>query len=178
MANTAKRVALYAAVGPELTHYEVDVDAATLTRRTTIELPANIHYCWPHASKPILYAATSDSASGVGGFVGSNHHVSALTLDRATGAPSKHGAPISLPTRPIHMTTDNPSEHILVAFSNPSGVRRCGKPRTSTPAFMRIRSASGSTTARPSWWRAATTLPATSPRSRAPCWYSITGEAS
>src|SRR5579885_2021612 len=123
MANTAKRVALYAAVGPELTHYEVDVDAATLTRRTTIELPANIHYCWPHASKPILYAATSDSASGVGGFVGSNHHVSALTLDRATGAPSKHGAPISLPTRPIHMTTDIPSEHILVAFSNPSGLR-------------------------------------------------------
>jgi 6-phosphogluconolactonase len=117
-----ERVALYASVGPELTNYEVDVEAATLTRRGTVELPANVHYCWPHASRPILYAASSDSASGVGGFVGQNHHVTALAIDPATGALSRHGAPIALPTRPIHMTTDIPSEYILVAFSNPSGL--------------------------------------------------------
>src|SRR5205823_11564568 len=39
------------------------------------------------------------------------------------GELSPHGQPIPLPTRPIHMTTDIPSEHVLVAFSNPSGVR-------------------------------------------------------
>jgi 6-phosphogluconolactonase len=119
----ANRVVLYASVGPELTHYHVDVEQATLTRRGTITLPANVHYCWPHASRPILYVASSDSASGVGGFVGSNHHVTALAIDRASGALSPLGEPIMLPTRPIHMATDIPSDHILVAFSNPSGLR-------------------------------------------------------
>ena len=119
----ANRVALYASVGPELTQYDVDVEAATLTRRGTVTLPAHVHYCWPHASRPILYAASSDSASGVGGFVGSNHHVTALAIDPASGALSRLGEPIPLPTRPIHMTTDIPSEYILVAFSNPSGLR-------------------------------------------------------
>ena len=95
---------------------------ATLTRRGTVALPANIHYCWPHASRPILYVASSDSASGVGGVVGQNHHVTALAIDPASGALSPHGAPITLPTRPIHMTTDIPSEYLLVAFSNPSGL--------------------------------------------------------
>src|SRR5216117_1854026 len=122
MADTASRVALYASVGPELTHYELDVEGATLTRRGTVSLPANVHYCWPHASRRFLYVASSDSASGVSGFTGTNHHVTALAIDPASGALSPRGAPIALPTRPIHMTTDIPSEHILVAFSNPSGL--------------------------------------------------------
>jgi 6-phosphogluconolactonase (cycloisomerase 2 family) len=120
--STAPRVALYAAVGPELTHYAVDVDGATLERRGTVALPANVHYAWPHASRPLLYVASSNSASGVGGVVGDKHHVTALAIDRTTGALSPHGDPIQLPTRPIHMTTDIPSEYILVAFSNPSGL--------------------------------------------------------
>ncbi|HEX3861014.1 MAG TPA: beta-propeller fold lactonase family protein [Stellaceae bacterium] len=121
-ASAANRVALYAAVGPELTHYDVDVDGASLTRRGTVTLPANVHYCWPHASRRFLYVASSDSDSGVGGKLGANHHVTALSIDPATGALSPHGAPILLPTRPIHMTTDIPSDYILVAFSNPSGL--------------------------------------------------------
>ncbi len=122
-ASAANRVALYASVGPELTHYEVDVAGAALVRHGTVSLPANVHYAWPHASRRFLYVASSDSASGVGGFIGNNHHVTALRIDPATGALSPHGAPIALPTRPIHMTTDIPSDHILVAFSNPSGLR-------------------------------------------------------
>ena len=35
----ANKVWLYATVGPELTQYDVDVDAATLTRRDTVGLP-------------------------------------------------------------------------------------------------------------------------------------------
>jgi 6-phosphogluconolactonase (cycloisomerase 2 family) len=119
---SAGRVQLYAAVGPDLTHYEVDVGGAALTRRGTITLPANIHYCWPHASRRYLYCATSDSASGVGGVVGTRHNVSAFAIG-ASGELTPHGRPIPLPTRPIHMTTDIPSEHVLVAFSNPSGLR-------------------------------------------------------
>ena len=43
-----------------------DADAA---RRR--HLPANVHYAWPHASRRYLYVASSDSASGIGGTVGS-----------------------------------------------------------------------------------------------------------
>jgi 6-phosphogluconolactonase len=121
-ASAANRVALYASVGPELTHYDLDVEGAQLTRHGTVSLPAHVHYAWPHASRRLLYVASSDGASGIGGVVGTKHHVSALRIDSTTGALSPHGAPISLPTRPIHMTTDIPSEHILVAFSNPSGL--------------------------------------------------------
>jgi 6-phosphogluconolactonase (cycloisomerase 2 family) len=123
MADSSNQVALYAAVGPRLTHYAVDVEGASLSRRDTVTLPANIHYCWPHASGRHLYAASSDSASGTGGVVGTKHHVTAWRIDPASGALSPHGDPIALPTRPIHMTLDIPSEHILVAFSNPSGLQ-------------------------------------------------------
>jgi 6-phosphogluconolactonase len=121
--SNTNRVALYASVGPELTHYEVDVEGGALARRATITLPANVHYAWPHASGRILYVASSDSASGIGDVVGTKHHVTALRVDPASGALSPHGEPIPLPTRPIHMTLDIPSEHILVAFSNPSGLQ-------------------------------------------------------
>jgi 6-phosphogluconolactonase (cycloisomerase 2 family) len=117
----ASKVSLYANVGPDLTQYDMDVEAATLTRRGTVTLPANVQYVWPHASRRHLYVATSDSASGMGR-QGSTHHVSVLAIDPATGALSPHGAPIRLPTRPIHMATDIPSAHILVAYSNPSSI--------------------------------------------------------
>ena len=123
MAASSNQVALYASVGPELTHYAVDIEAATLQWRGAVTAPANVHYAWPHASGRYLYVASSDSASGVGGFVGTKHHVTAWHIDAETGVLSPHGEPIALPTRPIHMTLDIPSEHILVAFSNPSGLQ-------------------------------------------------------
>src|SRR5437868_12840519 len=65
--SAANRVALYASVGPELTHYDLDVEGAILTRRGTVSLPANVHYCWPHVSRRFLYVASSDAAPGAGG---------------------------------------------------------------------------------------------------------------
>ena len=115
------KVALYASVGPELTHYDVDVDAAALAKRGTVPLPANVHYAWPHASRRFLCVASS-TASGMGP-AGDKQHGSAFRIDPGSGALAPHGDPITLPTRPIHMTTDIPSEHLLVAFSNPSGLR-------------------------------------------------------
>jgi 6-phosphogluconolactonase (cycloisomerase 2 family) len=120
--STSGRVALYASVGPELTQYDVDVEAAALVRRGAVTLPANVHYAWPHASGRYLYVASSDSAPGAGS-AGDKHHVTAFRIDPATGGLSPHGEPIPLPTRPIHMTTDIPSDHLLVAFSNPSALR-------------------------------------------------------
>src|SRR5499427_9622821 len=98
-----RRVALYANVGAELTHYDVDVAGAALTKRATVTLPAGVQYAWPHVSRRYLYVATSSSASGYGP-AGTEHHVTAFRIDPITGALTPHGAPIRLPTRPIHIS--------------------------------------------------------------------------
>src|SRR2546427_8262573 len=118
----ARKLALYANAGADLPHYDVDVAGAALTRRATVTLPASVQYAWPHVSRRYLYVATSSSASGYGP-AGTEHHVTAFRIDPASGALTRHGEPIPLPTRPIHMSTDIPSENILVAFNNPSAVR-------------------------------------------------------
>src|ERR1700746_2264916 len=118
----SKKFALYANVGADLTHYDVDVAAAELTKRETVTLPAAVQYAWPHASRRYLYVASSSSAPGYGQ-AGTEHHVTAFRIDPASGALSPHGAPIRLPTRPIHISTDIPPENILVAFNNPSAAR-------------------------------------------------------
>jgi 6-phosphogluconolactonase (cycloisomerase 2 family) len=117
----SKKIALYANVGADLTHYDVDVAGAELIKKATVTLPAAVQYAWPHASKRYLYVASSSSAPGYG-TAGTDHHVTAFLIDPATGALTPHGAPIKLPTRPIHISTDIPSENILVAFNNPSSV--------------------------------------------------------
>jgi 6-phosphogluconolactonase (cycloisomerase 2 family) len=120
--TASQKVVLYANVGADLTHYDVDVVGAELIKRETITLPASVQYAWPHASRPYLYVASSSSAPGQGA-AGTDHHVTALRIDPQGGSLTQHGAPIRLPTRPIHMTTDIPSNYILVAFNNPSAVR-------------------------------------------------------
>lgn len=120
--TVANGVALYASVGAELTHYRVTVRTAELTRCDTVRLPANVHYAWPHASRRYLYVASSDGASG-NGPAGDRHHITAFAIDAVSGALAPHGDPIPLPARPIHVTTDIPSEHILVAFNNPGAIR-------------------------------------------------------
>src|SRR5438067_5779429 len=117
-----QKVALYANVGANLTRYDVDVAKAELIPRETIALPAPVQYAWPHKSRRYLYVASSNSQPGYGA-QGMEHHVTALAIDPKTGALTKHGEPIRLPTRPIHVSTDIPSENILVAFNNPSAVR-------------------------------------------------------
>ena len=119
---TAQKVALYANVGANLTHYDVDVDGAELIKRETVTLPAGVQYAWPHASKRYLYVASSSSAPSYGP-QGTDHHVTAFAIDPASGTLTQHGTPIRLPTRPIHISTDIPSEYMLVTFNNPSAVR-------------------------------------------------------
>lgn len=117
------RLALYANVGPDLTHYDVDVEALTLTRRGTVTLPDNVQYAWPHRSRRFLYVATSNTAPGNGATPGTAHHLSALSIDERSGELGLYGAPVALPTRPIHLSTDIPAQNILVAFSRPSALR-------------------------------------------------------
>jgi len=117
-----RRTALYANVGPVLTHYDVDLATAELVTRESVTLPAGVQYCWPHRNRRYLYVASSSSAAG-NEQVGTEHHVTAFTIDSATGALEQNGNPMRLPVRPIHMTLDNESQHILVAFNNPSSLR-------------------------------------------------------
>ena len=116
------RVAYYANVGPVLNHYEVDVEAGTLTKRGSVTLPSDVQYVWPHANSGFLYAVTSDVVPK-SAVAGTEHFLAACRIDRATGALSVHGASVRLPTRPIHVTTDTPSKHVLVAFNKPSALR-------------------------------------------------------
>ena len=116
------KVALYASIGAELQHYDVDVEGAALTRRGSVLLPANVHYASPHASGRFLYVASSNGEPGAG-TAGDRHHLSAFRIDRESGALSPHGEAVPLPSRPIHLSTDIPSEYALVAFNNPSALR-------------------------------------------------------
>ncbi len=117
---SGNKLALYATVGPLLTRYDIDVDAATLAARESITLPANIHYVVPHGARHTLYVASSDSSSGSGTIVGKTHHLSAFRIDPASGKLTPHGTAVPLPTRPIHIACDGDSKFIFVAFSRPS----------------------------------------------------------
>src|SRR6185369_1045775 len=87
-----------------------------------ITLPANIQYAWPHANRRFLYVASSDTVVGAGARFGTSHYLNACRIG-PTGALAPHGDRITLPSRPIHICTDIPSEHVLVAFNNPSALR-------------------------------------------------------
>jgi 6-phosphogluconolactonase len=113
------KLALYASVGSELTHYDVDVDGVTLMKREAVKLPVNVQYAWPHASRRFLYVASSN---GSGQARGDTHHATAFRIDPASGALQRHGDPIVLRSRPINITTDVPSAHALIAYNDPSGV--------------------------------------------------------
>jgi 6-phosphogluconolactonase len=112
----------YAGVGPTLSWYDTDVAQATLNKCGSVLLPANVQYAWPHPSRRYLYVVSSDSASGLGGFVGTKHHASAFRIDPATGALAAHGTATPLPSRPIHVTTDIASRFLLTAYNNPSRI--------------------------------------------------------
>jgi len=115
-------LALYANVGPVLTHYEVDVERAELIKRDSVTVPARVQYCWPHRNRRYLYVASSDSAAAIVQ-TGNTHHVTAFRIDPGTGALSQVGNPMRLPVRPIHMSLDNESRYVLVAFNSPSSLR-------------------------------------------------------
>jgi 6-phosphogluconolactonase len=116
------KVALYASVGAELTQYDVDVDGAELVKRGSVTLPVGVQYAWPHISSQYLYVASSNGGVGLAGAAGDKHRASAFRIDPSSGALQLHGDPISLPSRPIHIGTDKPSEHVLIAYNNPSGI--------------------------------------------------------
>src|ERR1700676_1884386 len=121
------RAVLYAAVGPELTQYDIDLDKAALIKRGSITLPANVQEAWQHPSKKYLYVAWSDggaSAQSSGGVApaGDQHGLSAFRIDPTSGVLIPHGKPAKLPSRPIYITMDMDGTHVIAAYNDPSGL--------------------------------------------------------
>lgn len=125
-AATARAV-LYASVGAELTQYDVSVESATLTRRGTVTLPANVQEAALHPSRRHLYVGWSNTGGSYGALGGApgetpRHGVTTFRWDATSGALTPAGMPVPLRARPIHLTTDVDGTHLLVAYNNPSGV--------------------------------------------------------
>ena len=122
------RSVLYSSLGAELTQYDVDAGAATLTKKGSLRLPANVQYAWQHPSKKYFYVAWSDggaAAAAVGSATvpkGSLHGVTAYAIDPRTGALRQIGQPVPLPARPIHLSVDPAGTHVLVAYNIPSSL--------------------------------------------------------
>jgi 6-phosphogluconolactonase (cycloisomerase 2 family) len=110
------KVVLYSAVDDELTRYEVDVSAATLTRRETIKVPAIVQYAWPHPSRRFLYVSTSNRGPGL---KADRNHNSAFRIDSASGALAPHGEPQPLYARAVHICVHPDGNHLLSAHNLP-----------------------------------------------------------
>src|SRR5260370_42294982 len=95
-------VALYASVGPELVHYRLDVDSASLIKQGSVTVPGSGQYCWPHISRPCLYVGWSNGS-------GANHHgVSAFRIAPKSGDVHPLGAPVALAPRPGYSPAVSP----------------------------------------------------------------------
>mgnify|MGYP003351763222 FL=1 len=120
----ATKTALYQSIGDQLTHWEVDVEAATLTKRGSVTLPSNVQYAWPVTTaggKKFLTVSTSDAASGNTPVPGVMHRLCSVSI-AADGALALHGEPQPLPSRPIHHCVDRAGAYALCAFNNPSNI--------------------------------------------------------
>ncbi|HEX4273195.1 MAG TPA: beta-propeller fold lactonase family protein [Rhizomicrobium sp.] len=115
----------YASTGRDLILYDLDVGAASLTRRTSITLPANVQYAWPHPTRKFLYVVASNGQppSGPTGAAGAdkNHYAIAYKVG-PDGTLTPHGKPALLPVRPLHVSVDNTASHLLIAYNIPAMV--------------------------------------------------------
>jgi 6-phosphogluconolactonase len=107
---------LYSAVDGKLTRYEVDVEAATLDQRESLELPAKVQYAWRHPSGKYLYVTTSNG----GPHVRSDYnHVAALAIGNG-GALERHGEPRPLARRAVHLCVDPTGRYTVNAHNFPT----------------------------------------------------------
>src|SRR5437870_5798967 len=81
--GTKRKTVLYSSVGGDLTLYDMDIEAASLAKRDTMTLPANIQYAWPHPSKHYVYIVSSGGGPGV---ASNQNFAHAFRIDPATGA--------------------------------------------------------------------------------------------
>ncbi|MGF6369052.1 6-phosphogluconolactonase [Paraburkholderia sp. RAU6.4a] len=108
-------ISLFSAVDDIVSRYDVDVAAATLTRRESIRTLAKVQYAWPHPNDLYLYVATS----AAGPRVPSNfNHVSAFRMGN-DGALTAHGPSRELDRRAVHTCVDPTGKYLLSAHNFP-----------------------------------------------------------
>jgi 6-phosphogluconolactonase (cycloisomerase 2 family) len=107
------RTVLYNSVGGKMTHFDVDVEGATLTAHASVTLPSVVQYAWPHPSYRYLYASTSDRQK--------THSLCALRVE-ADGALALHGEPKVLATRPINNSIDASGSYSFTCYSEPANL--------------------------------------------------------
>src|SRR5215470_5474372 len=123
-AQAKTNCAFYSGVGGQLTHFEVDFDAATLEKRAAVTLPGGIQYAWPHPSRRHLYVATSSGGVGIApvpGYPPDQHYLAAFRVS-PLGELSQHGEFVKLRLRPVHLSVDHAGGHLLVAYNFPSNI--------------------------------------------------------
>lgn len=118
----AARFAWYASVGPELTRYDANIASATLERRGSVRLPANVQYAWPHPSRRYLYVVSSNGEPGGGDAPKGDMHFATAFQVAADGTLTPHGMPARLSQRPIHTSVDATGNYLLIAYNDPSNV--------------------------------------------------------
>jgi 6-phosphogluconolactonase len=113
------KTVFYSAVGGELTLYSMNLDGASLSKVSTVAVPVNIQYAWPHPSRKYFYIVSSNGGPGI---AGNRHYAHAFRIDPSTGALSSHGQAQDLPSRPIHTSVDIKGEYLLTAYNDPSSI--------------------------------------------------------
>ena len=111
----------YASTGPTLALYTLDLKTATLTKKSAVMLPGNLQYAWPHPSGKFLYTVSSPNRPGEADPQVSGPSAQAFQVG-ADGTLTPNGAPVKLPTRPIHATVDHTGRYLLIAFNMPSSI--------------------------------------------------------
>ena len=114
-----EKTVLFASAGPRLDLYDIDFGDATLHKRASVTLPANVQYAWLHPSRRTFYVVSSNGGPGL---AGDRHWASAYRVDPASGELSPQGEPVALPSRPLHVSVDRSGRFLLIAYNNPSGV--------------------------------------------------------
>lgn len=118
------KVVLYAANGPELMQYDVDVDDGKLTRRGSVTLPGSVTEVTYLPSKKHLYVVWGyDNDAALNG----KHQrgISALRVDTATGALQPDPHPIALTASSGYVSsiiTDLSGDHVLISDTEPSEI--------------------------------------------------------
>ncbi len=120
MAKTtaAGPLSFYVAIGSVFKNFSVDIDKALLQLEGEITLPSRLQYAWPHPNLQILYAACADRTPGL---ASQPFYLCALKRD-AIGNLTFMGEPVSLPSRPIHLTVDHSGLFVLTAYSAEPGL--------------------------------------------------------
>ena len=109
-------IALYSAVHDILTHYEVDIEAAVLTKRNSIRMPSKVQYAWPHPSLPVLYVSTSNGGPKL---KSDQNHVTAYSV-AADGSLAQHGESKPFARRAVHMCLDPSGRYALNGHNAPT----------------------------------------------------------